>query len=418
MTEQTAGAVPDTITAVAEYNATAAALADLKQRYALRVYDVTTSKGMKEAIDGRAELRRLRVDLEKKRVEIKAPALKRCQLIDSEAKRITAELSALEDPIDAQIKTEEQRKEAERAERERREQERLARINDNIASLHRWPLVALRRNAAEIEQLIADLVAEPITADGYAEFIGAAEIARASSLAALRHALEGRQQQEAEAAELARRKAAQDAEEAAARARREEEDRARDAVRQAEEADALAAKQRRVAEEADAKRQREEQDRVARETREREHEAARARIAEEEHNARVRREVDERQAKAVRETEEKRIADERARVVREAETLRQRQEAEAKARSEREEREQAEREAAAAKQRAEDEAREAAKRRAAALVQAKHETIEQALEHVLFVAGNRDDYGDAEARAEITLIAEANLPRQPELAAA
>ena len=91
-----------TTTAIAEYSKTEAALADLSKRFKDAVYDVTKPEGLMEAKKGRAEIRGIRVALENKRVEIKEPALARCQLIDAEARRITRELSALEDPIDAQ----------------------------------------------------------------------------------------------------------------------------------------------------------------------------------------------------------------------------------------------------------------------------------------------------------------------------
>jgi colicin import membrane protein len=94
---------------IQEYSKTAAALADLAEIYGGVVFDVSSPKGMAEAKEGRRELRTLRVDLEKMRVSIKAPALERCRLIDAEAKEISAKLSALEDPIDAQIKAEENR---------------------------------------------------------------------------------------------------------------------------------------------------------------------------------------------------------------------------------------------------------------------------------------------------------------------
>lgn len=83
---------------IAEYNQTAAALAELRTRY-VRPYDVSTTAGMTEAKAARAEIRGYRVALEKTRVEIKAPALERTRLIDAEAKRITAELLAIEEPI-------------------------------------------------------------------------------------------------------------------------------------------------------------------------------------------------------------------------------------------------------------------------------------------------------------------------------
>jgi len=104
-------------TQIAEYSPTEAALADLRSRYSAVVFDTATTKGMQEAIAGRAEIRGYRLDLEKERVRIKAPALDRCRLIDTEAKRITAELEALETPIDESIKKEQQRKENERLEK-------------------------------------------------------------------------------------------------------------------------------------------------------------------------------------------------------------------------------------------------------------------------------------------------------------
>lgn len=113
-------------TEIVEYSATEAALADLEQKYKGVIFDVSAREGMQTAIKSRAELRGYRVELEKTRVRIKEPSLRHTQLIDSEARRITAALSALEDPIDQQIKSEEKRKEDIRLAAERAEQERIA----------------------------------------------------------------------------------------------------------------------------------------------------------------------------------------------------------------------------------------------------------------------------------------------------
>lgn len=114
------------MTAIVEYSQTEAALADLASRYKGVVFEVLTVKGMDAAKKARAELRDYRTSLESKRVEIKAPALERCRLIDAEAKRITAALVTLEEPIDAQIKAQEARRDAEKREKERLEAERIA----------------------------------------------------------------------------------------------------------------------------------------------------------------------------------------------------------------------------------------------------------------------------------------------------
>jgi len=99
-------------TQIVEYSATAAGLAELQSRLQGVVYVVTTPDGMAAAIKDRAECRNLRVGLEKIRVREKAPALERCRLIDAEAKLLTAEIEALENNPDQQIKAEEARKEA------------------------------------------------------------------------------------------------------------------------------------------------------------------------------------------------------------------------------------------------------------------------------------------------------------------
>ena len=196
-------------TSIAEYSPTEAALAELATRYKGVLYEVSKPEGMKAARAARAEIKALRVALEKTRVEIKAPALKRVQEVDSEARRITAALSALEDPIDAQIAKEEDRRVAEKMAAQRAEQERLA---------------AEERARKEAEE--ARMAAER------------AEIAR--------------RQAELDAADAARRQAEEESrrkieeQERAARARIEEEERAARAVR--EEADKVAQALRNVEE--------------------------------------------------------------------------------------------------------------------------------------------------------------------------
>lgn len=113
-------------TEIQEYSPTEAALASLADKYKGVLFDVTTPDGMSTARKARSELKGYRVSLEKLRVEIKAPALKRTKLIDSEARRITAAIVALEDPIDAQIRKEEDRKMLEKTAALRAEQERVA----------------------------------------------------------------------------------------------------------------------------------------------------------------------------------------------------------------------------------------------------------------------------------------------------
>ena len=163
-TEKTVGQ-----TQIAEYSETASALAMLRENYAGVIYDVTQSKEMKAAKDARAELRGLRTSLEKKRVEIKAPALDRCRLIDSEAKRITAELVALEEPIDVQIKVEEARAEVEKLAKLQAEQERQDKIAAAIDAIRNVPASLTGKPSVIIAGQLANLEAMNLDEDEFSE---------------------------------------------------------------------------------------------------------------------------------------------------------------------------------------------------------------------------------------------------------
>lgn len=199
---------------IVEYSQTAAALAALRQKYEKVLFPVETAAGMKDALGARKELRDIRVGLEKMRKEIKAPALERCRLIDEEAKTITAQLEALEKPIDGQIKAEEARKEREKQERERLERERVAAIRAKVEGIRGLPVAMSGEPAAEIAAEIEAL--EQFTpGEEFAEFIGDAEAAKANALDALRamHERQAAQEAAAEAARLeAERLAAERAE--------------------------------------------------------------------------------------------------------------------------------------------------------------------------------------------------------------
>jgi hypothetical protein len=218
-------------TSIQEYSETESALAVLSEKYKGTLFDVTSPQGMSDAKKSRAELRGYRVALEKKRVEIKAPALKRTQEIDSEARRITAALIALEDPIDAQIKAEENKKENERLAKEKAEADRIE---------------AEQRAAREAEE--AKMAAER------------AEIARRQAEIA---AAEKASRDKIEAEERAARQRVEE-EERKARLEREEADRAARKAREAEEVklkaerDKLEAERRAVEEKARKEREAEE----------------------------------------------------------------------------------------------------------------------------------------------------------------
>lgn len=189
-------------TEIAEYTKTEAALADLRQKYKDAVFDVSTTKGMAEAKAARAELRTLRTDLEKERVRIKAPALERCRLIDSEAKRITMELSSLEDPIDDTIKAEENRKEQERLRKLEEERQRHIAIQSAIDGIRNVPASLIGKPAIIIKGQLAKLKEQPLDPDFFGEFFRQAEDAHVAAVAKAQEMLQTAVDAEAEAARV------------------------------------------------------------------------------------------------------------------------------------------------------------------------------------------------------------------------
>lgn len=324
-------------TEITEYSQTEQALAELRNKYANAVFDVSTTKGMTLAREARAEVRGYRVALEKKRVEIKAPALERCRLIDTEAKRITAALEALEGPIDEIIKAEEHRKEEERLARLEAERQRVQAITAKIDTIRALPASLVGKPSVVIKGQLAKLRDQVPDTGEFAELLPTALDAHTATIARIEQQLQAQLDQEAEQARI--------------KAEREELDRLR-------EADRL----RREEDERKAAAERAEQERLDRERRERE---------DAEHRARLEREARER---AERETEERRqreTAEADARRIREEEEQARREE-QARQRAAEEQRLQAERERLAEEQR-QFEARQAEQRKKEAAARAAAE---------------------------------------------
>lgn len=230
-------------TQIAEYSPTEAALHELRTKYASVVFDVRDSKQLAEAKKARAEIRGYRTALETKRVEIKAPALERCRLIDAEAKRITAELIKLETPIDEQIKAEEKRKEDERKAKEEAERQRVEGIRARIKKIDQFAMQLIGESAATIKTYLEKLRAMELNPGLLEEFLEEAVAVKADAVKKLEKLLEDQEKAEALAAEQAAQRAAEEARLAAERAelqrlraKQEEEERAARAKIEAEQA--------------------------------------------------------------------------------------------------------------------------------------------------------------------------------------
>ena len=170
---------------VVEYSNVDAALAILRGRYADVVFPVDTKDGMKDAKEVRSKLVKLRTGLEAKRKEIKEPALRRAQAIDAEAKAITAAIKAIEDPIDAQIKVEEARIEAEKEAKRQAEAARVAAIREKIDGIRALPLALAGASSDDIAAEKAALEGFTPTEEVFAEFTDDCKAAIAEALAAM-----------------------------------------------------------------------------------------------------------------------------------------------------------------------------------------------------------------------------------------
>lgn len=239
---------------VAAYNKTEAGLAKLRDKFQGATFDLTTTKGDKEARQARKELVTLRTTLEALRKEKKAPHLAACKLLDDEAKRINGEILALEKPIDEQIRADELRREQERAQREAEERARMEKARARISEIQRMSASVMSGTSIQIRARIDEVKAIVIDESEFGNLTGAATstvemvsmqlesllstvVMREEQAEAMRkqreeHEAALRKQQEeleAQRAELERQR--EEAEQAAADARRQAED----ARRQADE---------------------------------------------------------------------------------------------------------------------------------------------------------------------------------------
>lgn len=202
---------------IIEYSATEAGLAELKSRMEGVVYEVNTTAGMEMARKDRRELVTLRTSLEAKRKELKEPALKRCKDIDSEAARIKEQILALETPIDAVIKAEEDRKAAEKAERDRILQEKLAKVMETIERIKNLPDRSAHLTSAKIADVKNLLASEEITQEEFGNFTAIAQEHKEASLLKLGEMFHVKQAEEQAAFEAEQARIAKEEEDRIAR---------------------------------------------------------------------------------------------------------------------------------------------------------------------------------------------------------
>jgi DNA repair exonuclease SbcCD ATPase subunit len=145
-------------TTLAEYAPAEAVLSDLRTRFE-PLTSVETPEKYRAVVKAIAETRKWRTDLEADRVKLKQPALERCRVIDAEAKRITNELFAIENPL-KKLKEDfdkaKERAEREAAEAERKELERLRKAEADRIKAEEEAAAAAAREKVLAEQRAED----------------------------------------------------------------------------------------------------------------------------------------------------------------------------------------------------------------------------------------------------------------------
>jgi hypothetical protein len=171
--------------AVAQMNKVEAGLEALRKEYRGVLYPVATAAGMEAAKLARRLIREPRFEVEKIRKAAKAPILALGKKLDSEAQRITRELTLIEAPIDMQITQEEDRIAAEKQARIDAEMARIREIQMRIEDIRNAPALCAAREPDAISVHIFDIQGTVIDAS-FAEFEQEASKAKDTTLAALR----------------------------------------------------------------------------------------------------------------------------------------------------------------------------------------------------------------------------------------
>ena len=121
-------------TDIKEYTATEAALAELEQKYK-DIPDCRDKENYERVRKGIAEVRGYRTSLEKMRKELGTEARAHLNKINSEAKRITARLLAIEEPMKAAKRAVDEEKERIKREKAAAEAKRVADIQARIDAM-------------------------------------------------------------------------------------------------------------------------------------------------------------------------------------------------------------------------------------------------------------------------------------------
>jgi hypothetical protein len=232
--------------ALSEFDRVAAGLAAIEAQYPKdAIYEVGTTKGMKDAVEHRAAWRDPRITVEKARKMAKAPLLALGKSIDARAAWITEKLREGEEPIDQLIKAEEARREEEKQARINAEAGRILAIQEALADISMRVLAACGKTSVEVRALSVEMHETLPDPDVFQEMMPQAKEAWAAGIAKLETTLKAKLWDEAEQARITQERIAEEA-------RRKQEAERLEAQRaeQAAQAERLAAQQRALDEQA------------------------------------------------------------------------------------------------------------------------------------------------------------------------
>jgi len=172
--------------ALSKFSRTDIDLRALAARYKDVAFDVTTTKGMKEATAARLELRTARFTVQRidKSTRDELNDLKRTVM--DKAAELVKIVQPVEEGIDRQIKVEEERKEAAKVAAAAKEAERVARHKANIERIRGYREQAAGKKSAAIDDAIAWIEARVSIGVEYEEFQDEAKATLESTLAGLR----------------------------------------------------------------------------------------------------------------------------------------------------------------------------------------------------------------------------------------
>jgi hypothetical protein len=135
-----------------DYNITNQAISELRTKYAaLKASDKVSYKAVTQAL---SEVRSYRTGVEKKRTDYKADALEYGRRIDAEAKRVTALLLEIENPLKIQKETYDIEQERIKKEAEEKEKLRVTAIIERIERIKNAPFKHGGKNSQELQKVI------------------------------------------------------------------------------------------------------------------------------------------------------------------------------------------------------------------------------------------------------------------------